>query len=89
MEIILKGNIIEANSKLKKKDFLIQCGIYQVSSINIKEIQKKGDLIFEGTFKNGLFYKKLNGDYIEHNSYKEKEDENIIYKTEYQDSGYI
>ena len=85
-----EGKYYRGEFEIEEKIFSYIAG--NLSSINIKEIQKKGDLIFEGTFKNGLFYKKLNGDYIDYidnNSYKEKEDYNIIYKTEYYDSGFI
>ena len=53
-----EGKYYRGEFEIEEKIFSYIVG--NLSSINIKEIQKKGDLIFEGTFKNGLFYKKLN-----------------------------
>ena len=86
------GNYLEG--KYYKGDFDIEekRQIYEegnLTSINIKEIEKRGELIFEGKFENGLFYRKYNGNFIFYHSCKKSLNNKIIYKKEYYESGYI
>ena len=86
------GNYSEG--KYYKGDFDIEekKQIYEegnLTSINIKEIEKNGKLIFEGKFKNGLFYKDYNEYNIYYHFHKESLSNNIIYKIDYYESGYM
>ena len=60
-----------------------------LNSIDIKEIEQKGNLEFEGTFENGLFDETYDGRFIYYFPRKGRMNDNIIYKKEYYESGYI